>query len=276
MREECRASIEAQQIAGSFDYRIGLHNPYPIGDQHNVLAQYQSIQAEFLAGPWDALLTVEHDNRLPDANALQRLWDTPGDIIYGPYLLRHVLPTLSAWQYIGGRNIGSPLTEYPGELAQARAAGIWRVSGVGMGCTLFHRRVLQACFFRADNGLWFAPDIPIAEDAQRAGFESYANFSVLVDHYHAGEWLTPFKRTAMIEYVALETVRVMTHAGRGLQLVAGRPIELTAAEAAELQSVGYVHLQPIVVEEEVERATLPQIDSAEVAVTLPRRKARRG
>lgn len=269
MRPETSASILAQQVDGHFDFRVGLHNPFPIGDHQNVLAQYQEIQREFLEGEWDALLTIEHDHRLPDPGAIQRLYDTPGDIVYGPYPLRHVQVVISAWQYLAGsHNLGMPLTNYPRELEQAKAAGVWRVSGVGMGCTLFRRHVMEVCPFHGD-GRQYCPDIPIAQDAARLGFESYANFTVLVDHYHMGEWLTLFKKVDMIEYVATKDVSVITRDGRSLRLVAGHPIELSAVEARELSSVGYIETKAVdlPVPETVERATLDA--GAETATIAP-------
>ena len=107
---ECEAAIKAQRMGwpGQLDWCIGNENPYPIGDHRNVLAQYAKARALLLADDYyDALLTVEHDNVLPDAVVARRMWETPADVVYAPYQLRHGAGCLSTWQYIGdGAKVG--------------------------------------------------------------------------------------------------------------------------------------------------------------------------
>lgn len=272
MQERCRASIEGQVIDGGFQWVIGRDNPYPIPDHRNVLHQYQAARELFLAGNYEALLTVEHDNALPDDRAVQRLIETPGDIVYAPYLLRHVQAVLNTWQYLPGTsNLGMPLEQYPDELERAKKAVIWRVCGTGMGCTLFRRHVLEVLPFHGDGGRQFCPDIPIAQDAAALGFESYANFSVLVDHFHEGNWLTPFKTPPMNQYIALQSVNCALRSGRHVRLEAGQPVDLTWDEARELSSVGFVEVVfdalPSDPPQPIERATLDA--GAETATAAP-------
>src|SRR5512139_1695515 len=139
IKPECEAAIKAQQLRNDceFDWHVTTDNPFPIGDHRNVLHQYRQAREYFLHGKWNALLTIEHDNVLPDPDAVQRLSDTPGDVVYAPYMLRHGKPALNTWQYIGDRNLGMSLSHYPRELRNARRSIVWRVSGAGMGCTLF-------------------------------------------------------------------------------------------------------------------------------------------
>lgn len=248
MNPECRAAIEAQQVAGGYEHRIGLHNPHPIGSHQNVLAQYQRIREEFLAGQWECLLTIEHDNVLPDALAVQRLLDTldatRGDVIYAPYMLRHGAPTLSTWQWINSRNLGMSLSHYPRELERARQATIWRISGCGMGCTLFTRRAIEMIPFEASAALNPCPDLGFAEKALRAGLQSYGRFDVPVLHIDGTRRLHPYEREAAMIYVALRSGRVVVGGNRYLKLTAGEEIELTDYEAKELAGVGYVQLPP--------------------------------
>lgn len=244
MHPACQASIAKQQ--GQFDgellWVIGEENPYPIGDYRNVLHQFQFARDVFLDGPFDALLTVEHDNELPDG-ALQLLYDTPGDVIYAPYVLRHGMLQLSTWQYINDRNLGMSLSNYPHELARYKAAGVGRVSGVGNGCTLFRRHVLQRLPFReVGDGRNYCPDIPFAEDALREGFVSMARFDVPVGHWDNGRRLMPYEELPTVLYKATETCNAMAD-GQVLHLVAGEEYHLTPIQAADLIRAGYLQRQ---------------------------------
>lgn len=195
MRPECENTLFMQRLDGTLDHLIGLHNPFPIGDHRNVLAQYQAAQRELLSGDWDALLTLEHDCLLPDTDAVQRLMDTPGDVVYAPYLLR-ASRTLNLWQYLPGGRLGESLSGYPFELAQARADRIWRVSGVGFGCTLIKRQVLSLIPLRASGERDPLPDQAFARDCARQGFVSLARLDVPVEHWDGAQWLQPFQPSA--------------------------------------------------------------------------------
>jgi hypothetical protein len=191
MQPECQASIEAQ-TGVDVEWRIGTDNPYPIGDHRNVLHQYQQAREVFLQGAWDALLTVEHDNALPDPEAIRRLLDTPGHVVYAPYVLRHHRMRLSTWRYVGRSGLGPSLSSWPKELAKAREKVVWRVSGTGMGCTLFRRWCVQAIPFAPSNEGNPCPDLGFAEKALRKSLLSNGRFDVPVRHWHEGVWLEPW------------------------------------------------------------------------------------
>ncbi len=238
IRTETALSVEMQRVNGDFDWITPTENPYPTPDLRNVLHQYQRIRETFLAGDWAALVLVEHDNVLPDAGAIQRMYDTPADVVYTPYVFRHG-GGLSTWQYVNDTNLGMPLTQHPAELEQARAAGVWRVSGAGFGCTLIRRNVLERIAFRPDSS-GQAPDIPFAQDCLRAGIVSMANMTVEVGHLtEDGELLEAYWKQAMKTFEAMQTVNVMT-GGRFIALTAGSTYELTQQEADDLTRVGYV------------------------------------
>lgn len=240
MHPDCAAAIQAQRISGRIDWVISRDNPYPIGDCRNVTNHYIAAQKLFLEKGYDALLTVEHDNVLPDPGAAQRLLDTDGDVVYAPYLLRHGTHVLNLWQYIGGRNLGSSLSLYPTELRQAQAAGVWRVCGVGHGCTLFRRRVLEAVPFRyPDDGSHNSADIPFAVDAQAAGFVSVARMDVPVLHIEGDLRLHPFERVALTKYQAAQSVNVLLD-GAVVKMIKGQWYELTPEQAADLSRAGFI------------------------------------
>jgi hypothetical protein len=239
MAPECGEAIKSQSVNADWTWQIGRHNPHPGATHRNVLAQYQQAQFIFLAGEWDALLTVEHDNVLPDGGAIQRLLDTPGDVVYAPYVLRHGVAVLSTWQYCGDRNLGESLTLHPEELAQARTAITWRICGVGHGCTLFRRHVLEAIQFRGGDGESYAPDIPFAQDALHAGFESYGRFDVPVLHRQNDDWLDPYVTIGKKKYYCRVTINALAE-GERFRLVQGEYIEMTPSQAYDLARAGFV------------------------------------
>jgi hypothetical protein len=239
MAPECGEAIKSQSVNADWEWQIGRHNPHPGASHANVLAQYQEAQRIFFQGDWDALLTVEHDNVLPDSGAIQRLLDTPGDVVYAPYVLRHGVAVLSTWQYCGDKNIGMSLTLHPKELAKARKANIWRICGVGMGCTLFRRQALEAIPFRKGAGDQYAPDIPFATDALRLGLESYGRFDVPVTHRQNDMWLHPYVSIGKRKYYCRVTVNALAE-GERFRLVQGEYISMTPSQAYDLARAGFV------------------------------------
>lgn len=240
MARECGESIREQRIDGTITWHVGTHNPFPGYDHRNVLAQYQAAQAMALDLGYDALLTVEHDNRLPDPQAVQRMLETPADVVYAPYMLRHGFNVLNVWRYEEEQPIGDPLSLWPEELAQARAAVTWRVCGAGMGCTLFHREVLENIPFRRGMARQYAPDLPFVEDAWEAGVLSMARMDVPVLHRDGDRWIDPFGPAERWEYRSEVTLRALMRDGEAVDLVAGREIALPGMYAYDLVRVGLV------------------------------------
>lgn len=237
LRPETVASVAAQQFNGELVHEISDHNPYA-GDRNmaNVLAQYQRARQMALAGGYDGLLTVEHDMRIPP-HAAQTLWDTQADVVYGVYVLRHGTRVLSAWRYENEMAMGMSLSLYPDDLARAQQRKIVRVSGVGFGCTLIHRRILESVPFRgADNS---GPDMPFAGDCLRQGVLSVARFDVFCGHYQDGEWLT---MSDLGDPVArfLPTADINANVnGASVRLTRNVYISLPTMTAQELQRAGY-------------------------------------
>jgi hypothetical protein len=243
MRPECAASVRMQVFNGEYEHLVTTDNPYPLGNR-NVYHQYLRIREMFLAGEWDALLTLEHDNRLPDNGALQRLYDTPADVVYAPYTLRHGMRVLSTWKYLGPEytNLGSSVSNDDAFIEKARAAVVWPVSGVGFGCTLMRRNVVERVPFREwQAGVVSAPDMPWAEDCLRAGVAPVGRFDVPVDHWDSGEWIDPYMTAMNREYVALQTCNA--YAGeeqRYIEMVEGNRYPLPYDVAWSLAQRGLV------------------------------------
>ena len=204
--------------------------------------RYQRGRASFLAGDGDAWLTFEHDMVLPDADAVQRLWATMertgAGVVYGVYMLRHGAWVLNAWEYIGDHAMGESLTLYPAKLARAQAQGAARVAGVGWGCTLIRRDVVERFPVREGDG---AGDLPFALDCLLGGVEAVADFSVCCDHWDGELRLRAFGGAMQdrVKVLALQDVVVMD--GRGSRVLErGQVYELGRVLVDDLMRAGYV------------------------------------
>lgn len=271
MHDDCEAAIQAQNFKGQQRWIVGEDNPYPIGDLRNVVHQFQAGRAQFLSTNADALLLVEHDNILPDADAAQRLYDTPADIVYGCYMLRHGSNVLNVWRYEGDRNLGQSWTLYPDEFRSVRAqADVVRVSGVGFGCVLIRRQIVENYPFRPGEPTAYAPDIPFAMDVLRAGIVSVARLDVAVDHYHDGMRLAPFVGIGapMTHVQAQYDVNVLVD-GQVLKMQRNGIYTVSQAEASELMRAGYVR---ILSEQALEVASMAPSEQA----VLPQGKRKKG
>lgn len=270
LRPETAASIVGQRWVGEVVWVVGRYNPHPSPDLRNVFEQYRQGREVALAGGYDALWTVEHDMVLPP-DALQKLWDVNAPVAYGVYMLRHGSNVLNAWEHAAGRNLGMSLSLYPERLEQAKRRGIVEVSGVGFGCTLIRRAVLESIPFRPDDKAK-APDIPFATDCLRAGIRQVAHFGVACGHVHEGKVLTMSDDSGrMVEAVALQDVTINVR-GQTVRLVQGVSYAMPADEAGELVRAGYVRVLPA---ESVERATDTGAEGREMAVGVAERKRRK-
>jgi hypothetical protein len=240
LRHETASSIVAQQTRHWLTWEIGRCNPYPGRDMRNVLAQYSYAREMCLSGPYDALLTVEHDMILP-VHAVQALCDTPAPVVYGTYPLRPE-GVLNAWRFEGTSGLGMSLQRYPAELQRYRADGVGRVSGCGFGCTLIRRSVLEAIPFRQD-GSDHAPDMPFALDCVRKEVLQLARFDVRCGHIDKGVILETQKSGSegMVTVTCVQSVNVIVEGG-GMSLIEGETYEMTPEKAKELEALGYVEM----------------------------------
>lgn len=221
-----------------------------------------------LNGGFDALVTLEHDMLMP-SNALALLASTTeAGVVYAPYMLRHGTPVLSLWQYIGSRNLGMSLQNYPAELSRLRQAGVGIVSGVGWGCTLIWRATLERIPFHDGGGANPAGDVQFAEDCLRAGVVAMGRFDCPIGHFtEEGRLLMPYEEIEPVEVEPLESANVMLSDGRVVRLVAGQRIRVSRADAWELARAGYIE-RPA----EVERAVLAEVETAVAPAGRKRRK----
>ncbi len=252
LRPEMLESVAAQRFDGELPHVISEENPYPGRDMRNVLHQFNIGREMALAGGYDALLTVEHDMRLP-ADAAALLWAVDAPVVYGVYMLRHGTNVLNAWRWEGWVNLGMSLSKHPQDLAQARAAQVVRVSGVGFGCTLIRREVLEAIPFRGTEGS--GPDLAFAVDCLRSNWVAMAHFGVACEHYHEGLWLTMEDDEAVtVEFLPSQSLTANVY-GESVPLVAGVGVGLPGLVAIELQRAGFGKI--VRREERTETAVLP-------------------
>ena len=147
--------------------------------RNNILHNYKKARRMALDGGYDALLTIEADMILP-VDALSKLAALEADVAYGLYVFK-ATATLSAFTELsvdGGRS----LRKDP-DLARREWGNPIDVAGVGLGCTLIRRNVLEAIDFRLDelrptlHNDWF-----FAVDCQEHGFRQVCHTGVQCGH----------------------------------------------------------------------------------------------
>jgi len=242
MRPETEASMDAQKFDGTLDWIISKDNPYPVPDHRNVLAQYRVGRERCLTGGYDALLTVEHDMILPD-HAVQVLSETPGDVIYGVYVLRHGAYVLNAYEYINDHALGESLSHHPEKAEAARNGGAMRVSGIGWGCTLIHRHVLEMLPFPETDPENPAHDVTFAKLCVSAGLLLMAQFGVQCGHISRDVTLWPYHADAAVHRTvrALYTMNVWEN-GSSRHIEAGQEYKMLAETAINLERAMYVEI----------------------------------
>lgn len=148
----------------------------------NVLNLYKQARRIFLADArYTHLLTIEDDMVVPP-DALEKLMALDVDVAYSLYCWRWGPPhRLSAYRYLYPDNGCSWGTDEPHTARRYMETGTAvDVAGVGLGCTLIKRSVLEAIDFRIGgapaNDWWFAVD------CQQAKVRQVAHFGVQCGH----------------------------------------------------------------------------------------------
>lgn len=155
--------------------------PHPDGNQ-NVLHLYREARRVLLANPhYTHLLTLEDDMVVPE-NALTLLMDLDAPVAYSVYCWRWGPPhRLSAYRYVFDGSGASWGTDEPHTARRyLETARPIDVAGLGLGCTLIRRDVLEAIDFRLGGKA--ANDWYFAVDCQKAGARQVAHFGVVSGH----------------------------------------------------------------------------------------------
>ena len=139
--------------------------------RERVAAKYNRVRDIFLAGTWSHLWTVESDMVIP-LDALKLLEAADADVAYGLYCFRRKPHEWNAYSVIDGME-AIPLTAAP-DRAKADWGGVVEVDGIGFGCTLIRRHVLQSFPFR------------IGEETHADGERSHCDWYFAADCFAAG------------------------------------------------------------------------------------------
>jgi hypothetical protein len=183
-------SIFAMKWDGRADLVFGKHDRiqparrdisnYENERNWDITDKYNRAREMALSGGYDAMLTVEAD-MIPPSNALKRLAGAESDISYGLYVSRHGKHpwlTLSnvTEQVRGSKGMGETWQE-----REAMWGKVVNTAGVGLGCTLIRREVLEEISFRVKDK-FIANDWYFAIDARKKGFTQAHDCSVVCGH----------------------------------------------------------------------------------------------
>lgn len=178
---EAKASIDALDTTG-FDVTVhyeGEALTANLSDGYDaVTAKYRHGQKLFLTGNYDAMLTVEADNIIP-RDALQKLSRVDADVAYGLYCARHNSRWLAFLKIWDSSGITYSIDE---STTKAAWGNVIETVGVGFGCTLIHRHVLETIPFRRKDGHPCSNDWFFSLDCIEAGFRQKHDCSVIVGH----------------------------------------------------------------------------------------------
>lgn len=180
----------------------------------NIADKYNQGRDIALNGDYDAMLTVESDMIIPPL-ALERLTRIETDVAYGLYVSRHghhnwLCATELTEKY--ALFISEDL-EYCNEVF----GSVVESEGVGMGCTLIWRHVLERVPFRYDargKGNWRGQDYFFALDLDKALFEQKHDLGVVCGHINTDNkriyWPSPtFTGGYSVEYLDPSQLRAL-------------------------------------------------------------------
>ncbi len=178
----------------------------------NICEKYNFAREVALREGYDALLTVEADMVIPP-DTLTRLLAVDADVAYGLYCSRHNKYRWLAFTEITERH-GLSLDEEP-ERARAAWGKVIETRGVGLGCTLIRRHVLEAIRFRWEGG-FLANDWYFSLDCIERGFVQKHDLGVVCGHITKRPspriiWPSPepndLGRLYRVEFLELPSVR---------------------------------------------------------------------
>lgn len=175
LEKETIQSLFVQTYTGHVDHHFTSRNENPVPGQ-NIIAAYRRLQRVFLADPaYTHLWIVENDLIVPP-NALERLLAIGADLAYGTYCFRRGTPVVNVMH----RDTTDPLTGYP-DLWHAAWGQVVDCAGLGFGCTLIARHVLERFEMRSEFGGGDA-DTCLARDAKKAGLVQKADLGLACGH----------------------------------------------------------------------------------------------
>jgi hypothetical protein len=155
------------------------------GKYASLTAKYNQAATLALSGGYDSLLTIEADMVIP-AMALRRMTLVNADVVYGLYCSRRPGRRQGSdrWLIFSDVNI-NPFTVKKLAADAGMRKQIWgevvESQGIGLGCTLINRQVLEQIPFRCPD-----PEVScdwyFAYDCQRTGFTQAHDCGVVCGH----------------------------------------------------------------------------------------------
>ena len=148
----------------------------------NVTKKYNQAREMCLQGEYDYLWTVEADMIVPP-DALSLLWQSlagcGADVAYGLYASRHKDHFLCFATRLG--EISIQFAHKSPQFLQENWGKVMPSAGLGLGCTLIRRRVLEEISFRYEGDLR-ACDWLFALDCADHGFHQVHHLGVICGH----------------------------------------------------------------------------------------------
>lgn len=183
-------SILAQKWNGQLDFMFlcggddeaDARDPatYHIARYTSINRKYEQARQTAVKLGYDALWEAESDMIFPP-DALRKLTAVDADIVYGLYCLRWGNPrwnTFTEVHWPRGQSISENV-----DLAKRCWGQVVDTAGVGDGCCLIHRNVLESVTRWIDPAMIACcSDWTLAEDCQRLGFRMKADLSVVCGH----------------------------------------------------------------------------------------------
>lgn len=170
-------TIMRQDYAGPIDFFMQSGDATK-GDRFDrVTMKYERARWMLLEQEYDAMWCVEYDMLVPP-NALTKLTQVEADIAYGLYCWRWEPYHWSAYEFVG-QEVGVSISQKP-DIAREIWGQTIDVAGVGQGCTLIHRRVLEQITFHREGEA--CADWYLSRDAIVKGFSQKCDTSILCGH----------------------------------------------------------------------------------------------
>lgn len=153
-----------------------------LGGRHkyaDICTKHNEARTMALTGNYAAVLFVENDMIVP-SSALLDLNAVDADVAYGLYCSRHGFYRWLAFCAIEGLS-GASFSQDP-DLMRAVWGKACQTKGVGMGCTLVRRHVLEALEFRTHPEHAVADDWMFSLDCIEYGITQAHHFGVVCGH----------------------------------------------------------------------------------------------
>lgn len=217
------------------------------GDHENTLHQYKLARRITLEEGYDYLFTVEHDMIIPE-DALVKLLEVDAGVAYGVYRFRQKPAVLNVYRAVGikARWPNKSLDYFPELRERARRAVITECSGLGFGCTLIKREVLEQVEMRRfEAGGHPSPDMQFAADCMRLGIVMKAHFGVPCGHIKRdGSVLWPDERGEELNNVKVYIHRPFRYTldGRSIRFKEGETYNFPEEEALEKSRAGFLSI----------------------------------